>query len=200
MDISLFTQKIYENEATFYRVAKSILPCDSDCEDAVSESILKAYTKLYTLREDAYFTTWFIRILMNECYQIRRRKRETVDIQSLENTLTTKPPDYDADLYQAILSLPDKVRMAVVLYYVEGYRIEEIKQILHIPAGTVKSRLSKGRYLLRKCLESEEEHEKSILAESLYSPACSVSSCRGTGLKKRESRKGESHETKQISF
>ena len=54
---------------------------------------------------------------------------------------------------EAIDSLPEKIRLAVILYYVEDYSIKEIKGILHIPEGTVKSRLNKGRSLLKEYLE-----------------------------------------------
>lgn len=139
-----------------YRVAKSILPNDSDCEDAVSEAILIGYAKLYTLREEAFLKTWLIRILINECYKMRRDKKVTVDLQACEEILPTYDTEYDPMLYEAIMKLPPKMRMVIVLYYVEGYAVNEINRILHIPDGTVKSRLSRGRQLLKEHLESEE--------------------------------------------
>ena len=52
-------------------------------------------------------------------------------------------------------SLPEKIRLTVILFYIEDYSIKEIKEILRIPEGTVKSRLNKGRALLKKQLEDD---------------------------------------------
>ena len=57
-----------------------------------------------------------------------------------------------AEIRMAIESLPVKIRQVVVLYYIEQFTVKEIKQILKIPEGTVKSRLSKGRELLKDYL------------------------------------------------
>ncbi len=62
-----------------------------------------------------------------------------------------------SELYQAILRLKPKVRITVVLFYLEGYSVLEIKEILKVPAGTVKSRLSKGRKELKRMLEESEK-------------------------------------------
>ena len=68
---------IIDGTDDFYRVAKSILKEDADCQDAVQEAVSKAFAKIDTLREKKYAKTWFIRILLNECYRmLRQRKRE----------------------------------------------------------------------------------------------------------------------------
>ena len=70
---------IIDGTDDFYRVAKSILKEDADCQDAVQEAVSKAFAKIDTLREKKYAKTWFIRILLNECYAIlRKRNRETI--------------------------------------------------------------------------------------------------------------------------
>lgn len=69
MNKDLFIDRVLEAERTLYHVSKTILSVDQDCEDAVQSAILKAYEKLNTLKEDQYFKTWIIRILLNECYR-----------------------------------------------------------------------------------------------------------------------------------
>ncbi|ALP02619.1 ECF RNA polymerase sigma factor SigR [Clostridioides difficile] len=59
-------------------------------------------------------------------------------------------------MYTAIQSLPKKIKIPIVLYYIEGYSVDEVKEILDIPQGTVKSRLSRGRRLLKTKLENTE--------------------------------------------
>lgn len=156
MNRNTFIDKVLESEDTLYRVAKSILLHDEDCEDAVQSAILRAYDKLNTLKEERYFKTWLVRILLNECYNLKRKEILKVPYEEcFESVKSEEKIDY-SDLYIAIKNLPEKIKITVVLYYVEGYSVEEIKQILKIPSGTVKSRLSKGRKLLKIKLENME--------------------------------------------
>lgn len=156
MNKDAFVDKVLEVESTLYHVSKSILMHDEDCEDAVQGAILKAYDKLGTLKKEEYFKTWLVRILINECYSLKRKECSNVSYEEyFESVKADDKKDY-SELYLAIQKLPDRIRITIVLYYVDGYSVEEIKQILKIPAGTVKSRLSKGRKLLKIKLENME--------------------------------------------
>lgn len=156
MNKNTFIDKVLEAERTLYHVSKSILINDQDCEDAVQGTILKAYDKLGTLKEEQYFKTWLIRILINECYRLKRRECWKVSYEEcFEFAKADDKKDY-SELYLAIQKLPPRIRITIILYYVEGYSVEEIKQILKIPAGTVKSRLAKGRKLLKIKLDHME--------------------------------------------
>ncbi|MBI6872315.1 RNA polymerase sigma factor [Clostridium aciditolerans] len=151
-----FVDKVLETESTLYHVSKSILIHDEDCEDAVQGAILKAYNKLDTLKKEQYFKTWLVRILINECYSLKRKEYPQVSYEEyFESAKADDKKDY-SELYLAIQNLPEHIRTTIVLYYVEGYSVEEIKDILEIPAGTVKSRLAKGRKLLKIKLENME--------------------------------------------
>lgn len=155
MNKNLFIEKVLEAERTLYHVSKTILSKDQDCEDAVQSAILKAYEKLNTLKEEQYFKTWLIRILLNECYHLKRIEKPSVPYEECFEFVKAEDKDY-SELYLAITKLPERIRVTVVLFYVEGYSVKEIKQILKIPAGTVKSRLAKGRKLLKDKLEIME--------------------------------------------
>ena len=77
MDRKEFGNLILENERQLYRIAKSILRSDEDCADAAQETVMKAFEKLHTLRDDRYAKTWLIRILINECFRMAdKQKRE----------------------------------------------------------------------------------------------------------------------------
>ena len=67
MTKDVFIKEVRDAEAMLYHISKSILKNDSDCGDAVQETILKAYEKLPTLKKEKYFRTWITRILINEC-------------------------------------------------------------------------------------------------------------------------------------
>lgn len=155
MNKEKFAIEVLDAEETMYRIAKSILIYDCDCEDAVQEAVLKAFSKLRSLREERYFKTWLIRILINECY---RKKKAESKIVPFEEYAACEPANNDnySYLYQAVLSLKEPIRIVIVLHYIEGYSVEEIGKILKIPSGTVKSRLHTGRKLLREELEDEE--------------------------------------------
>lgn len=156
MNKDTFTDKVLEAQSTLYHVSKSILTHEQDCEDAVQGAILKAYNKLDTLKKEQYFKTWLVRILINECYSLKSKEHSQVPYEEyLESEKADDKEDY-SELYMAIQNLPERIRITIVLYYVDGYSVEEIKQILGIPTGTVKSRLAKGRKLLKIKLENME--------------------------------------------
>lgn len=156
MNKDTFIDNVLKANSTLYHVSKSILTHEQDCEDAVQGAILKAYNKLTTLKKEQYFKTWLIRILINECYILKRKEHSLVSYEEyFQSTKADDKKDY-SELYFAIKNLPERIRITIVLYYVEGYTVEEIKRILKIPAGTVKSRLSRGRKLLKIKLEHME--------------------------------------------
>ena len=154
MNKAEFVRRVCGCERRLYRVARTMLARDADCEDAVQEALLKAWAKLYMLREELYFETWLIRILINECRNICR-KRPVTEMELPEN-LPQAVSD-DSALFEALMALPEKHRIALELYYIEGYKTREISAMLHIPESTVKWRLMKGRSKLRTELGEEAE-------------------------------------------
>lgn len=144
---------ITDTAPTMYRVSKSILKKDEDCEDAAQEAIVTAFDKLKTLKKDEFAKTWFIRILINKCYEILRKRKREVYIENFSEPVENSE-DY-SELYKALNELSSEYRVTVVLYYIEGYSISEIAQTLRMPEGTIKSRLSRGRKKLRMFLEED---------------------------------------------
>lgn len=139
----------------FYRIAKSILKEDADCQDAVQEAVSKAFAKIDTLREKKYAKTWFTRILLNECYgMLRQRKRKA----SYNEQISGEEADQHqySDLYQKIMALEIEYRMPLVLYYLNQYTIKEIGQMLNLGESAVKMRLSRARKMMRRMYEQED--------------------------------------------
>lgn len=157
MDKSAFEENVLGCESTLYHVAKSILSKDSDCEDAVQEALFKAFKKLKTLKNDEYFKTWLIRILINECYQLLREKKDTVNFEEALCFDSSFDSYLSFEVYSALMKLTPKLRTTMVLFYIDGYSIKEIKRITNVPEGTVKSRLSKGRKQMKLNLEVDYE-------------------------------------------
>lgn len=149
LDKQTFTALTLEAEDTLYRVAWSILRNDADAEDAVQEAVLRAWEKLDSLRETRYFRTWLTRILLRECFRLRRAGSRIIPLEELP-----EPSARDrGEVWNEIQSLPETLRLPVLLHYVEGYSVAETGALLRIPAGTVKSRLSRARSILRLELE-----------------------------------------------
>lgn len=98
--------------------------------------------------------SWMIRILINECYNLMRKRRRLVELDSLPEP--EAPPGADPALHDAIAHLDDKLRLPVVLHYMEGYRVDEIAKMLRLPSGTVKSRLMRARARLKDMLDDQE--------------------------------------------
>lgn len=150
MNREAFTDLVLESEQTLYRVAMSMLRNEKDCEDAVQTAVLTAFEKLGTLKHEEYFKTWLVRILINVCNKQLKSAAKAIELHDTD--ITSDSTEASTEIRMAIESLPVKIRQVVVLYYIEQYTIKEIKQILKIPEGTVKSRLSKGRDLMKNYL------------------------------------------------
>lgn len=149
---------ILASERQLYSTAKTILKNDQECADAIQETIVKAFSKFDTLRNDSYAKTWLIRILINECYTLLRKSRKLVSLEEMSTATemeADQKQDY-SDLYRAVNSLKEELRMPVILYYIEDFNVKEIAQILEITEGAVQKRLARAREKLKRILQERE--------------------------------------------
>lgn len=168
MNKETFAKLVIDSTDSLYRVSKSILRNDSDCEDAVGEAITIAFQKLDSLKKDEYAKTWLIRILIHECYHIRRlQSRITLvsddseaiwDCECHGRNNGYADVESHSDLYEAMEQLKKNQRLVIVLFYYEGYSIKEIAAILGITQGAVKSRLCRARNQLKLLLKEMESY------------------------------------------
>lgn len=133
---------------TLYRVSCSQLSIEADREDAVQETLRRAWEKRASLKNDDYLHTWVVRILLNVCHDIQRRKRRMIPTADFPETAAPEA-DVPVDLRECLLRLDERERLPILLYYVEGYNTRQVAAILRIPQGTVKSRLDRGRRQLK---------------------------------------------------
>ncbi len=148
-----FAQEIVALTDTLYRVSYSILPEKCDREDAVQSCLEKAWKRRRALREERYLKTWLVRILINECYDIHRRRAREAPRELPERAA---PPDADRELHDALMRLPEELRTPIVLHYMDGYPVQEIASVLRLAQGTVKSRMRRGRAMLKEWLSEED--------------------------------------------
>ena len=153
MEEQAWIERMREAEASLYHVACAILSSETDRRDAMQETALRAWEHRRSLRDERYFKTWVTRIAVNVCRDILRKSRRIVPVE----TMPDRPaPESPTELYVTIESLPERLRLPLVLYYLEGYTVEETARALGLPLGTVKFRLHEARKALRIELDGEE--------------------------------------------
>ena len=141
-----------------YAAAFNILRQRQDAEDAVQEALLRVFKSDTEFESEEHIKAWLIRVTINIAKSTytsfwHRNKvpyEEYIDEISIEN-------EPDRDLVEAVLSLPDKYRIIVHLYYYEGYKTREIAEILKLSENTVKTRLRQSRMILKSKLEGWED-------------------------------------------
>ena len=154
MDKDEFTAAVLAAEPTLYRVAKTMLRNEQDCADAAQQAILHAWERLHTLRSPQYFKTWLIRILINECQMLLRKRKREVAYE--EGVLAEEAAQQDySDLYQHLMQLDISYRLPLVMYYFDGFKIREIADILEMSESAIKMRLNRGKLQLRTMFEKE---------------------------------------------
>ena len=155
MDKESFAGRVFDMKDRMYRIAYSQLHNLSDCMDAVQEAILRAWQHRHRLNDEDFFETWLIRILINECHKIQLSRRRLVPTEVMPEQEYVDSANQE--LYEAIMELPEKLRLPIILHYIEGYTTEEISPILHVPVGTIRSRLKRGRELLNNELSQPDQ-------------------------------------------
>src|SRR5438105_11930114 len=162
------------NNRRLYRLARGILRSDSEAEDVVQETYVRAFTHLEGFRGDSSLSTWLARIAMNEALGRLRRERPAVDLSSLPEgaleaqiiqfPLSSASGDPERSMAQreiqrvvehAIDELPEAFRLVFVTRVIEGMNVEETAEILELKPETVNTRLPRARAMLRDNVEKK---------------------------------------------
>ena len=170
-DPSAFNRLMAQHENRMYAVALRMCANREDAQDCLQEAMLRVYRAIGSFKGQSTFSTWVYRITMNTCLDELRRKKNRQNT-SLDNLVDMgwSPTDGGAGpekqalmremrekMHGAIRELPDDMRAAVVLRDIQGFSYDEIAQMLEINAGTIKSRISRGREKLREKLKEYSE-------------------------------------------
>jgi RNA polymerase sigma-70 factor, ECF subfamily len=161
------------NNRRLYRLARGILRNDSEAEDVVQETYVRAFTHLDSFRGDSSLATWLARIALNEALGRSRRQRPNVEWTSLppgtlEAQIIQFPLSAASDPEQtmaqreiqhvvehAIDDLPEAFRIVFITRVIEGMNVEETAEILGLKPETVKTRLHRARTMLRDNVEKK---------------------------------------------
>lgn len=150
-----FSEKVHTYKEQLYFIAYAILKNEADTEDAVCNAILKGYEHIGELKNPQKFKAWMITITKNEALQLKRKRLNLPGDEKVEAMLAPVQDNYN-ELWDVVQELKEEYRLVIVLFYYNHLSIKEIAQVLNIPTGTVKSRLSRGKELLRGALDEKE--------------------------------------------
>lgn len=176
-DLEAFEQLIAAYEKKMINYCWRMLGNPSDAEDAAQEVFIKVFRFIESFTGQSSFSTWLYRIASNVCLDIlRKKKRQPADTVSLyqsgaEGDEFVLPVEDDAPspyesaqlneaqraLNAALAQLGEEQRRVIILRDIEGFSYDEIAAVMHVPPGTVKSRINRARKSLQKLLEKDRE-------------------------------------------
>ena len=154
-----FEARLVESSTLAFRVAFSVLRQREDAEEVAQEAFAKAYRRFHQLRERERFRAWLVRMTWRMAIDRQRsNRRRTAREQKVEPpeapSIAESPiaRERAAQLWQAIDTLSDKLRVVIVLAGIQGHDIKEVAALLELPEGTIKSRLFSARQQLKERL------------------------------------------------
>lgn len=167
-----FEKEVVDHEKALYHFAYRLCGNPEDAQDLLQEGLLKAYRFYNRFKKGTSFDRWVFQIIYRSFVDLYRKKKRRPFVSSLneasphlEQEKPPEVPDYSAlpeemalkqelgaIIQESLLKLPNEFRAAVILCDVQGFSYEEISQILQCSLGTVRSRIHRGRRLLRELL------------------------------------------------
>lgn len=140
-----------------YRLSLSYLQNSEDARDAVQDVFIKYATASDIFKDDEHKKAWLIRVAVNCCNDmLRRRKlRNYVPLDEISETVAMDE-ESSSDIMNCLKLIPPKNRAAVILHYLEGYSVEETAKVLKISVSAVKMRLKRGREALYELIREVE--------------------------------------------
>ena len=148
-----------------YNICIRMVSNQYDTEDIIQESFINAFNSLDKFRGDSSFGSWLKRIVINKSITfLNKKKQEFTDIDNLQ-IVTNDNEDENlsgidpAKVHESIKTLPEKARVVLNLYLLEGYKHKEIAEMLNITESTSKSQYLRAKQLLRDKLKKEIRYE-----------------------------------------
>ena len=137
-----------------FRLCLITLGNASDAEDVIQETMITYLRKKPEFKDAEHEKAWLITVATNKCKDLLRFRvrHPMIDLEQIQEFAAE---DSDSGILEALMTLPEKFRIVLILYYVEEYRIEEIAKVIGKTPSAVKMRLQKGRSLLEKVYRKE---------------------------------------------
>ena len=153
MDSAVLVEKYQDR---LFAAAYSVCKSPQDAEDVVQESFIAYHSSKKEFESEEHIKAWLLRVTINRAKNACRAfwRRATVPLEDYADSLEFEC-SADRELFDTVMSLPEKYRIALHLYYFEDYPVKEIAKILSISESNVKVRLSRGRAMLKEILEED---------------------------------------------
>ena len=150
---------LYQNN--LYAAAFSICKNAQDAEDVVQETFIQYHMSKNQFESQQHIRAWLIRVAINKAKNVNHTfwRKNKVPLEEYMETLAFETPK-SQNLFETVMKLPAKYRTAIHLFYYEDYGVKEIAGILRISESNVKTRLSRGRKLLKESLQEEWDHDE----------------------------------------
>lgn len=141
-------------EEVLYRIASSYFHNEHDAIEVIQELTYRSFKKIHTVKEPAYLGTWLVRILLNVCHDMQKKKsrmqlRDTVEIGEYHDNSSL-------ELREALAKLSHEQQELIFLKYFRDMKNQDIAEVQNIPEGTVKSRLHTALQKLRLFFKEED--------------------------------------------
>jgi RNA polymerase sigma-70 factor (ECF subfamily) len=151
VDDAVFLAAVDRHKDMVFRVALNYLGSSFDADDVVQDVLLKLYTHEEGFADEQHLKHWLIRVTINICKNMLRSpwRRNHVDLDELTASVELQCDDEASELFQAVMSLKEKYRVVLYLFYYEDYTVSQIAGILGIKESAVTTRLSRARTMLR---------------------------------------------------
>ncbi len=139
---------------SLYRIAFNYCKCKADADDLTQNTFIKFLQTDKVFESEAHIRNWLIRVQINECKKllVSPWRTRSESLEDYAQTLYAEDPE-KSELFFAVMSLPQRERTAVHLYYYEGYSVEEIGKLLRVNPSTVATRLASARKRLKNKLK-----------------------------------------------
>lgn len=155
-DLDAFEALVRRHHAAVYRVALRMLGSETDAQDAVQETFVRAWRGLGRFRGDSVLSTWLYRIVTRRCLDMIASRRPSTELQETERDAGVDVPasvEHRERLWavtRAIARLPVEQRTALVLREFEGLSYEQVAEVLNTSVPAIKGRIHRARLALLK--------------------------------------------------
>ena len=148
-----FIKLMDEEKVKLYKMAYIYMKNEDDALDVVQETVTKAYASIHSLKEEKYFSTWMMKILINTALEMLRKNQKLIPLnEELDKQMAGTWHDEKLDLLNALEQLDEKYKTVILLKYYRDLTVKDIATILECPEGTVKTNLHRGLQQLKTYL------------------------------------------------
>ncbi|MDO4283653.1 MAG: sigma-70 family RNA polymerase sigma factor [Clostridia bacterium] len=159
-DKDAFIKVMQSMEKKIYIIAKAKLSNEEDIKDVIQETIYKSYKNIKDLKDTSKFENWIISILINNCNQVYRNKKNIIHIEYNENEVDNLETNSEyikseenIDFFRFLELLDEIEKEIFILFYSNDYTTKQISEILNINENTIKTKLKRARQKIKEYIE-----------------------------------------------